>query len=61
MMTPSTAASSCPSGARTTTTYQLEPEVPGALAADAELDTSTHPPVVRRLVVEFDDWLEREG
>lgn len=36
--------------------YVLEPEVSGGLGASSELDTSCHPPIVRKLEYVFDGW-----
>jgi hypothetical protein len=35
----------------------LEPEVAGGWGPGTEADTAVHPPIVRRLVFQFDDWL----
>jgi hypothetical protein len=35
----------------------LEPEVAGGWGLGTDADTSVHPPVVRRLVYEFEGWL----
>ena len=35
----------------------LEPEVAGGWGQGTEADTTVHPPVVRRLVYQFDGWL----
>lgn len=37
--------------------YVLEPEVAGGWGPDTDADTSVHPPLVRRLVYQFEDWL----
>ena len=37
--------------------WQLDPEVPGELGSDASLDFSTHPPIVRKLHIEFMCWV----
>lgn len=37
--------------------YKLSPEVAGGLGPQSELDTSVHPPVVKRLHYEFAGWM----
>lgn len=36
--------------------YVLEPEVAGGWGPGTDADTSVHPPLVRRLVYQFEDW-----
>ena len=36
--------------------FTLEPECPGVLGSQTAIDTSTHPPIVSKLHVEFDTW-----
>ena len=36
--------------------YTLEPEVPGGWGTGIEVDNSCHPPIVKRLHIEFDGW-----
>lgn len=36
--------------------YVLEPEVAGGWGPGTDADASVHPPVVRRLVYQFEDW-----
>lgn len=35
----------------------VEPEVPGALGQGTDLDSSVHPPIVKRLDFQLDGWL----
>lgn len=37
--------------------YILEPEVAGGLGNNAEIDTSVHPPLVKKFHYQFDGWL----
>jgi hypothetical protein len=37
--------------------FYVEPEVAGSLGPATDLDTSTHPPVVRRLEYRMEGWL----
>lgn len=37
--------------------FSVEPEVAGGLGSNTDLDTTVHPPRVRRLHYEFEDWL----
>ena len=34
----------------------IEPEVPGNSDDEIKMDTSVHPPIIQRLVFEFDGW-----
>lgn len=40
--------------------WYIEPEVAGQLGVETEMDTSVHPPIVRRLHYQFDGWLGNE-
>src|SRR5688500_9298286 len=42
------------------TCYVLEPEVPGGLGPETELDRSTHPPRVDKLHLTLEGWLGDE-
>jgi hypothetical protein len=35
----------------------IEPEVPGGIGIETELDNSTHPPLITKLHIEFEGWL----
>ena len=37
--------------------HVVEPEVAGALGDRTEMDSSIHPPIVKRLHYEFQGWL----
>jgi hypothetical protein len=37
--------------------YVIEPEVAGGFGKNSEADWSVHPPIVKKLHYEFDDWL----
>lgn len=39
------------------TEYTIEPEVAGGLGPSSDVDSSVHPPLVRRLEYEFAGWL----
>ena len=42
------------------TFISLEPEVPGELGSETQLDAATHPPVVERLHLDLTNWLGDE-
>jgi hypothetical protein len=35
----------------------IEPEVAGGIGKESEIDTTAHPPIVKKLNYEFDGWL----
>lgn len=37
--------------------YILDPEVAGGLGTQTEIDSSVHPPLVKRLHYELDAWM----
>ncbi len=37
--------------------YELDVEVPGGLGEKTEIDTSKHPPIVKKLHFEFEGWV----